>query len=232
MCSSGRTSRLATSIRRSWTITRSGTSTSSSGATNGPVAPREQESARRPPAHGPEAGWSDVRLIRACLDGDEQAWSVLIDRYKTLIYSIPRRYGASPEEAADIFQSVCLEWFSALPRLRKSGSLRNWLITVTAHQAFHWKRKHRTHAEIEGASLESDGALDAAPLVPEEIQRLDQDQMLREAIAYLSPRCQEMIRLLFFVDPPLPYRDVAQRLGLAVGSIGFIRGRCLQRLQK
>ena len=41
-----------------------------------------------------------------------------------------------------------------------------------------------------------------------------------------------MIRLLFFVDPPLPYREVAQRLGLATGSIGFIRGRCLQRLQK
>jgi RNA polymerase sigma factor (sigma-70 family) len=170
--------------------------------------------------------------VRACLDGDDEAWSVLIDRYKALIYSIPRRYGASREEAADIFQSVCLEWFSELPRLRKSGALRNWLITVTAHQAFHWKRKHRAHPELDAPGLESDGALDAAPLAPQEIQRLEQEQMLREAIAYLPPRCQEMIRLLFFVDPPLPYRDVAQRLGLAVGSIGFIRGRCLQRLQK
>jgi RNA polymerase sigma factor (sigma-70 family) len=149
------------------------------------VARRERESERRPPAHGPDAGWSDERLVHACLEGDEEAWSVLIDRYRALIYSIPRRYGASPEEAADIFQSVCLEWFSALPRLRKSGSLRNWLITVAAHQAFHWKRKHRTHAELEGAGLESDGALDAAPLAPEEIQRLEQEQMLREAIAYL-----------------------------------------------
>jgi RNA polymerase sigma factor (sigma-70 family) len=195
------------------------------------VAPRERESTRRPPAHGPEAGWSDERLIRACLDGEEQAWSVLIDRYKALIYSIPRRYGASPEEAADIFQSVCLEWFAELPRLRKSGALRNWLITVTAHQAFHWKRKQRSHAELDAAG-EPEGVLDVMPLAPEEIQRLEQEQMLRDAIAFLPPRCREMIRLLFFVDPPLPYRDVAQRLGLAVGSIGFIRGRCLQRLQK
>jgi RNA polymerase sigma factor (sigma-70 family) len=196
------------------------------------VARRERESARRPPAHGPEAGWSDERLIRACLDGDEQAWSVLIDRYKTLIYSIPRRYGASREEAADIFQSVCLEWFSELPRLRKSGALRNWLITVTAHQAYHWKRKQRSHAELDAAGIETDDALDVMPLAPEEIQRLEQEQMLREAIAFLPPRCREMIHLLFFVDPPLAYRDVAKRLGLAVGSIGFIRGRCLQRLQK
>jgi DNA-directed RNA polymerase specialized sigma24 family protein len=41
-----------------------------------------------------------------------------------------------------------------------------------------------------------------------------------------------MIRLLFFVEPAVPYAEVARRLGLATGSIGFIRGRCLRRLQK
>ena len=41
-----------------------------------------------------------------------------------------------------------------------------------------------------------------------------------------------MIRLLFYEQPPLPYVEVARRLGLATGSIGFIRGRCLKRLQK
>jgi DNA-directed RNA polymerase specialized sigma24 family protein len=38
--------------------------------------------------------------------------------------------------------------------------------------------------------------------------------------------------MLFFEQPPLPYTEVAQKLGLATGSIGFIRGRCLNRLQK
>jgi DNA-directed RNA polymerase specialized sigma24 family protein len=51
-------------------------------------------------------------------------------------------------------------------------------------------------------------------------------------VAQLSPRCQEIIRLLFYEQPPLAYRDLAARLGLATGSIGFIRGRCLKRLQR
>jgi RNA polymerase sigma factor (sigma-70 family) len=63
-------------------------------------------------------------------------------------------------------------------------------------------------------------------------EEIEREQMLKEAAASLSPRCQEMIRLLFYQEPPLPYREVARRLGLATGSIGFIRGRCLQRLQK
>jgi DNA-directed RNA polymerase specialized sigma24 family protein len=41
-----------------------------------------------------------------------------------------------------------------------------------------------------------------------------------------------MIELLFFASPPLPYAEVAKRLHLATGSIGFIRGRCLDRLKK
>jgi RNA polymerase sigma factor (sigma-70 family) len=64
------------------------------------------------------------------------------------------------------------------------------------------------------------------------LEALEREQSVREAIALLPPRCAEMIRLLFYEHPPLPYAEVARRLGLATGSIGFIRGRCLQRLQK
>jgi DNA-directed RNA polymerase specialized sigma24 family protein len=36
---------------------------------------------------------------------------------------------------------------------------------------------------------------------------------------------------LFFEEPPRPYQEVAESLGLATGSIGFIRGRCLEKLR-
>ena len=55
--------------------------------------------------------------------------------------------------------------------------------------------------------------------------------MLRDAIQELPDRCREMVRLLFYHQPPLPYKEVADRLGLAEGSIGFIRGRCLKKLR-
>jgi RNA polymerase sigma factor (sigma-70 family) len=182
------------------------------------------------PFRGPDVTWSDKRLIRACLDGNEQAWSALIAKYKNLIYSIPVKYGASPDDAADIFQAVCLELFSELPRLRKTAAFRSWLITVAAHQSFHWKKKVRRRAEDELTPLDEE-TLGTDPS-PDMIVELEREQMLREAVARLPPRCQEMIRLLFYQQAPMAYRDVAERLGLATGSIGFIRGRCLKRLQR
>jgi RNA polymerase sigma factor (sigma-70 family) len=71
-----------------------------------------------------------------------------------------------------------------------------------------------------------------ADLPPDLIEQVEREQMLREATAQLPDRCQEMIQLLFYHQPQLSYRDVAARLGVATGSIGFIRGRCLKRLQR
>jgi DNA-directed RNA polymerase specialized sigma24 family protein len=71
-----------------------------------------------------------------------------------------------------------------------------------------------------------------ATVPPDLVADLEQEQLVQDAIAQLPPRCREMIELLFFESPPLPYADVARRLRLATGSIGFIRGRCLERLKK
>jgi RNA polymerase sigma factor (sigma-70 family) len=170
---------------------------------------------------------SDARLVADCLRGSDEAWSALIDRHKRLIFSIPVKYSATPDDAADIFQAVCLELFSELPKLRKAESLRSWLITVTRHKCLHWKQKLPPRApDGDPPEIPSDGTAD------QEFEELEREQVLREAVAGLPPRCREMIRLLFYENPPLPYVEVAQKLGLAVGSIGFIRGRCLKRLQQ
>ncbi len=175
-------------------------------------------------------GGDDRQLVIACLGGDEAAWGKLIFKYKNLVYSVPLRYGIPAADAADIFQAVCVELFHELPRLRNIDSIRPWLLTVAAHQAFHWKRDHRRKQVREVEGIETDELPAVLPL--ELAAELEREQLVREALARLPDRCQEIVRLLFFEQPPVSYAEVAQRLGLATGSIGFLRGRCLDRLQK
>jgi DNA-directed RNA polymerase specialized sigma24 family protein len=68
--------------------------------------------------------------------------------------------------------------------------------------------------------------------MPEEmIYQLEREQSVRDAIGELAPRCERMIRMLFFEDPPRAYESVARKVGVATGSVGFIRGRCLKQLR-
>jgi RNA polymerase sigma factor (sigma-70 family) len=194
------------------------------------VASGEKPAPKRRRFGEPDVTWTDARLVQACLDGNDQAWTRLIAKYKNLIYSIPLKYGAPPQDAADIFQSVCLELFNELPRLRNTEALRSWIVSVTAHQAYHWKKKVRRRAEDELTPFDEEQL--SVELPPDVLEGVERAQMLREAIAGLPPRCQEIIRLLFYEAEPISYRELAARLGLATGSIGFIRGRCLARLER
>src|SRR5438270_10038539 len=173
----------------------------------------------------------DEWLVHGCIQGDPKAWEELIDKYKRLIYSIPIKYGASSADAADVFQAVCVEVLHSLPQLKSVQSLRSWLITVTIRQSYRWKKKQSHHVELDAMEPEvAEGIAYTAPV--ETLVQLQQEQIVRDVVAKLPPRHRELVRLLFFEQPPLPYAEVARRLGLATGSIGFIRGRCLERLRK
>jgi RNA polymerase sigma factor (sigma-70 family) len=179
----------------------------------------------------PSSGWSNARLVEYCLKGDDRAWRILVDRYKNLVYSIALKYGAPQEDAADIFQAVWLELFNELPRLREAEALQAWLVRVTTRKCYQWMRENQD----DGArwdDRETEEQASTASLPPEALVDVEREQLLRDAIALLPPRCRQMVEMLFFEQPPMRYEDVAKRLHLAPGSIGFIRGRCLKRLKQ
>jgi RNA polymerase sigma factor (sigma-70 family) len=174
--------------------------------------------------------WPDRRLVRECLNGNDEAWSILIDKYKNLIFSIPVKYHFSQDDASDIFQAVCLELLAELPKLRKPEALPKWIIQITAHKCLHGKK----YAQRTQTTDPSDPAFEqSTPARAESIlHEAEEEQRIREVLGDLPPRCHQLMRMLFFEEPPRPYQDVARELGIAPGSIGFIRQRCLDRLRK
>lgn len=174
----------------------------------------------------PSPAWEDAPLVAACLAGDERGWEALLQKYKRLIYSVIVKYRLSEDDAADVFQAVCLDMYTQLDQLREVKALRGWLMRITANKCYHSKRRQAAKKEDE---LE-EAAGEAFQVLPEWAAELERAQVVREAMARISPRCQELVRLLFFEEPPRPYDEIAGQLGLALGSIGFIRGRCLKKM--
>lgn len=173
---------------------------------------------------------TDHELVAACLNGDDAAWHDLIDRYTRLIYSTALKLGLTRDEATDIFQAVCLDLVNELPRLRDPQALPMWLMQVTRHKAVKWKRKSERYVP-DVASRREQVPAPNQDMPDSFITDLRKTQAVRGAVDSLSSRCRQMVQMLFFEDAPRPYRDVAAELGVAVGSIGFLRSRCLDKLR-
>lgn len=172
----------------------------------------------------------DTRLVKRCMRGEEPAWTELVSKYKNLIFSIPIKYGFSQEEAADIFQSICLDMVNELAGLREPRALAGWLIRVTHNKCCHHIKEKRRFGPMQDDQPEP-----AIPIsqIPENVLRdIQKEQQFRSAFRALNARCQRLLTMLFFESPPRPYTEIAKSLTLATGSIGFIRARCLGRLRK
>jgi RNA polymerase sigma factor (sigma-70 family) len=178
-----------------------------------------KSSQRRGRRHDP----ANDSLIARCLDGDESAWNRLIDRYERLVYAIPLREGLSRHDAAEVSQSTFESLVESLHRIRDPNRLGHWLMTVARRLT--WAKKRSRSRELCSEDLLDQPAPDSA---------IDWERTtaIYEAILELSEPCRSLIIGLFF-DPSEPsYSTIAETLGVNVGTVGPLRGRCLARLRK
>jgi RNA polymerase sigma factor (sigma-70 family) len=185
----------------------------------------------RPPAPVPRLDPDfDARLVERCLGGDGRAWETLVQRYERLVYAVARSYRLSDEDAADAFQEVFGALVRGLPRMRDSRTLCRWLSSTSERIARATALRRRRELALTAPEAEAPPA--AGPPVESSLERLEEQALVRLAMAELPGRCRELLQALYYEDPPASYIELARRLGTPVGSLGPTRARCFERLRR
>jgi RNA polymerase sigma factor (sigma-70 family) len=145
---------------------------------------------------------------------------VLVERYERPVFSVACSGGLDVEDAADVTQTTFVALLDAITQLRSDERLASWLLTVARRTA--WRVRKRREQEV--------GTVPAPPAVTDD-RDWEQVAALHEGLARLGTPCRDLLAALYF-DPDEPsYAEIAQRLGRAVGGIGPMRARCLERLR-
>jgi len=173
-------------------------------------------------------------LISRCLRGDPHAWEDFLRDYGRLIWSTAHRCGATGDEAEEVFQRSWVAIVEGLGKLKNRKGLVSWIVSLTRHQTwrlFEEKKRHRRHLPMESVE-EMDGRTDSPAVQETELLGEESGILIHQALDQLSDSCRQLVEMLFFKDPRPGYREISEELGIAVGSIGPIRARCLARLKK
>ncbi len=185
-------------------------------------------SPRSRPAKPAEA--ADAALVARCAESDAAAWRALVDRYRRLVYTIPYRMGLDPADADDVFQLTFTRLAERIDRLERPERVRAWLVTTARRLALNLVSRSRL--------MESEDALvnvaDPADLPPDEIDRLERQQLVRLALSRLGRRCRRLLERLYYGEAAtgqrVSYEEIAAEMDMPVGSIGPTRMRCLKKL--
>jgi RNA polymerase sigma factor (sigma-70 family) len=163
----------------------------------------------------------DTDLLARCRTGNRVAWHVLVERYESPVFSVARSGGLDVEDAADVTQTTFLALLDSIAQLRSDERLASWLLTVTRRTA--WRVRKRREQEA--------GNTPAPPAVADD-RDWEQIAALHEGLGRLATPCRDLLAALYF-DPDEPsYAQIAQRMGRAIGGVGPMRARCLERLRE
>jgi len=176
-----------------------------------------------------EAEVGDGELLLAVRRGDPGAWDALADRFVGRVWAVARAHRLSNADAEDVSQVTWLRLVTHIDTIREPDRVGAWLATTARHECLRLLRKAGRELPVEEESdLEPAGAV----VVPPETRLLteERDVALRSALAQLSPKCQRLLRMLM-ADPEPSYLEVGAALGMAIGSIGPTRQRCLAHLR-
>ncbi|MBK9163795.1 MAG: sigma-70 family RNA polymerase sigma factor [Acidobacteria bacterium] len=184
---------------------------------------------------GSQLDSEDARLVLRCRKGEQAAWDELVGRYQRLIYAIPRRAGLSEDEATDVFQEVFVTLVQKLDELEQPDRLRSWLVTTTKFKTWAVVRGRKPVAEP-GENQEHSEMMaaiaDDSPAADELLIELEQQHLIRTAVAKLDERCRTIISMIYLRTTAASYAEVAGEIGVGETSISPMRARCLKKLEK
>lgn len=169
-------------------------------------------------------------LVHAAAEGDEDAWSRLVERYLPLVRSVIRLHGISGQHGEDVSQILWLRLVEHLKDLREPRALAGWIKTTTRNECIQLLRSARKMVPV-GALVEPETPTPTIQEPDADLLRAERHQALLQALAEL-PEHQRDLLVLLVADPPLSYTEISHRLGIRIGSIGPTRARALSRLRE
>ncbi|HEY6121459.1 MAG TPA: sigma-70 family RNA polymerase sigma factor [Pyrinomonadaceae bacterium] len=159
---------------------------------------------------------TDTDLLHAIARGEEQALTLLYDRYRLILFGLLMRILKSREESEDVLQEVFLQvWRRAADFNEVRGRPFTWLVTLTRSRAIDRLRSLAARERVAAASL-SDSSENFSDAVADTYQS-EQRGLVSRALAQLPDEQKGALVLAYFEG--LTQSEIAKRLGAPLGTV-------------
>jgi RNA polymerase sigma factor (sigma-70 family) len=169
------------------------------------------------------------RLLQRCQSGDTDAWKSLVDATKDLVWSVAKRQGMSNEDGGDVFQDTYVALHGSLATIRSGQALPRWIAVAAARACHQVRRRNSRYSTVDPEPI-MDATADLKPAADELVQQMTDAFLARKGLDVLGGKCKDLLSRLYFNEDD--YQQISEELGIAMGSIGPTRARCLEKLKK
>lgn len=159
----------------------------------------------------------DQKYITKTLAGDVNAFAILIDRYKNMVYTLCLRMMKTTEDAEEIAQDVFLKAFQKLSTFKGTSKFSTWIYSITYHRcldALSRKRKQPTHY---AAEINEEITEEKVSSILEVIEAKELRVQLEVCIEQLKEEDSFLVTLYYLEEQSL--EEIAEMTGMTKNNV-------------
>lgn len=161
----------------------------------------------------------DEDIIRLVLSDHMEAYSILVDRYKNMIYDLCFKYTYDYNETQDLSQEIFLKVYKKLDSFRNSSSFSTWLYRIGVNTCIDWTRKNKKNKGV--VYIDEDEYIECLPSqtpAPEEIiVNGERKEIVRGAVSSLPEKYRTVVILYNFKN--FSCSEISDILGIPVKTV-------------
>ncbi|MBC7884742.1 MAG: sigma-70 family RNA polymerase sigma factor [Saprospiraceae bacterium] len=178
---------------------------------------------------------ADLDVIVHVLKGEQQAYSILVERYQHFVFTIVMKYIKTREDAEEVAQDVFIKAYRSLADFKGESKFSTWLYTIATTTSITFLRKKK----LEIHSLDNEHVLERAENIDggmnaNQVEQKSRVTMVNESINMLSTADAQVLLLFYKGEQSL--EEIAVILGKEVNAIKVqlhrARGRLKEKMQK
>ncbi len=170
-----------------------------------------------------ESSREDDKLVAAAVEGDENAYAQLVDKYKRALFFHIAKMVKDRDQIEDLVQEAFMKAFGNLKSYNTDYAFSTWLYRIATNHSIDYLRKRKLQTmSIDEPQKTKDGDLemqlpDESFVTDREIIRKQRQDIINNAIDDLPDKYREVIRMRHMEEKS--YQEIAEVLELPLGTV-------------
>ncbi|MCG9128184.1 sigma-70 family RNA polymerase sigma factor [Candidatus Poribacteria bacterium] len=177
---------------------------------------------------------NDVQLIHRCIEGDDSAFSEIVEKYQRQVHALVWKKIGDFHFAEELTQDTFLRAYQQLKTLKKPQLFAGWLYVIASNLCNTWLRnkniRSQLHEKIDSTQYEESTYSNYVALENKRSSAENQRLVVEKLLAKLKESERTVMTLHYYGD--MSCKEIGDFLGVSVNTVKSRLHRAQQRFQK